>query len=169
MGNTLQRPWTARRAGHPRPPQTDYNHVANQGVKPAPVFPESNDQPAKLSQRHPRQGAAELPAQPHTGAVRSQDASGPLGPQQCRLHRHNVQRWYQSRSASPRASGMWAKASSHVLKPKGRVRPCPASTIFAGWRQLVLPVHLLGLDALLGSVAVRPCTCASPSYRYKRK
>ena len=29
---------------------------------------------------------------------------------------------------------------------------CPASTIFAGWRQLVLPVHLLGLDALLGSV-----------------
>ena len=33
---------------------------------------------------------------------------------------------------------------------------CPASTIFAGWRQLVLPVHLLGLDALLGSVAVRP-------------
>ena len=29
---------------------------------------------------------------------------------------------------------------------------CPASTIFAGWRQLVLPVHLLGLDALLGGV-----------------
>ena len=29
---------------------------------------------------------------------------------------------------------------------------CPASTIFAGWRQSVLPVHLLGLDALLGSV-----------------
>ena len=26
------------------------------------------------------------------------------------------------------------------------------STIFAGWRQSVLPVHLLGLDALLGSV-----------------
>ena len=33
---------------------------------------------------------------------------------------------------------------------------CPASTIFAGWRQLVLPVHLLDLDALLGSVAIRP-------------
>ena len=31
-------------------------------------------------------------------------------------------------------------------------RRCPASTIFAGWRQSVLPVHLLGLDALLGSV-----------------
>ena len=29
---------------------------------------------------------------------------------------------------------------------------CPASTIFASWRQSVLPVHLLGLDALLGSV-----------------
>ena len=29
---------------------------------------------------------------------------------------------------------------------------CPASTIFTGWRQSVLPVHLLGLDALLGSV-----------------
>ena len=29
---------------------------------------------------------------------------------------------------------------------------CPASTIFAGWRQSVLPVHLLGLDALLGCV-----------------
>ena len=29
---------------------------------------------------------------------------------------------------------------------------CPASTIFAGWRQSVLPVHPLGLDALLGSV-----------------
>ena len=33
--------------------------------------------------------------------------------------------------------------------PKER---CPASTIFAGWRQSVLPVHLLGLDALLGCV-----------------
>ena len=30
---------------------------------------------------------------------------------------------------------------------------CPATTIFAGWRQLFLPVHLLGLDALLGNVA----------------
>ena len=29
---------------------------------------------------------------------------------------------------------------------------CSASTIFAGWRQSVLPVHLLGLDALLGCV-----------------
>ena len=32
------------------------------------------------------------------------------------------------------------------------IEACPASTIFAGWRQSVLPVHLLGLDALLGSV-----------------
>ena len=29
---------------------------------------------------------------------------------------------------------------------------CPASTIFAGWRQSVLPVHLLSLTPLLGSV-----------------
>ena len=29
---------------------------------------------------------------------------------------------------------------------------CPASTIFADWRQSVLPVHLLGLAALLSSV-----------------
>ena len=32
------------------------------------------------------------------------------------------------------------------------VTACPASTIFAGWRQSVLPVHLLGLAPLLGSV-----------------
>ena len=33
-----------------------------------------------------------------------------------------------------------------------RRRLCPASSIFAGWRQSVLPVHLLGLAPLLGSV-----------------
>ena len=33
-----------------------------------------------------------------------------------------------------------------------RILGCPASTIFAGWRQSVLPVHLLGLAPLLGSV-----------------
>ena len=33
-----------------------------------------------------------------------------------------------------------------------RKEACPASTIFAGWRQSVLPVHLLGLAPLLGSV-----------------
>ena len=32
------------------------------------------------------------------------------------------------------------------------VTNCPASTIFAGWRQSVLPVHLLGLAPLLGSI-----------------
>ena len=42
--------------------------------------------------------------------------------------------------------------SQTVNKGHGRVERCPASTIFAGWRQSVLPVHLLGLDALLGSV-----------------
>ena len=29
---------------------------------------------------------------------------------------------------------------------------CPASSIFAGWRESVLPVHLLGLAPLLGCV-----------------
>ena len=37
-----------------------------------------------------------------------------------------------------------------VLRTGGTA--CPASTIFAGWRQSVLPVHLLGLAPLLGSV-----------------
>ena len=36
--------------------------------------------------------------------------------------------------------------------PRQRLPCCPASTIFAGWRQSVLPVHLLGLAPLLGSV-----------------
>ena len=41
----------------------------------------------------------------------------------------------------------------HVASTERRtMEDCPASTIFAGWRQSVLPVHLLGLDALLGSV-----------------
>ena len=48
-----------------------------------------------------------------------------------------------------------AEPSARMPAPSLSCR-CPASTIFAGWRQLVLPVHLLGLDALLGSVAVRP-------------
>ena len=33
-----------------------------------------------------------------------------------------------------------------------RTTGCPASTIFAGWRQSVLPVHLLGLAPLLGRI-----------------
>ena len=42
--------------------------------------------------------------------------------------------------------------SGQVIGQCHRRHRCPASTIFAGWRQSVLPVHLLGLDALLGSV-----------------
>ena len=48
------------------------------------------------------------------------------------------------------------RRAAHFLRETvGRVRyggACPASTIFAGWRQSVLPVHLLGLAPLLGSV-----------------
>ena len=39
-----------------------------------------------------------------------------------------------------------------VALGRQRLGVCPASTIFAGWRQSVLPVHLLGLAPLLGSV-----------------
>ena len=42
--------------------------------------------------------------------------------------------------------------AQHGERSPERVTYCPASTIFAGWRQSVLPVHLLGLAALLGSV-----------------
>ena len=59
------------------PLSMDYNCVANQVVKPALVFPESNHQEAyeeNQFRKHLRQGAAELPAQPRPGAVRSQDA-----------------------------------------------------------------------------------------------
>ena len=35
--------------------------------------------------------------------------------------------------------------AQHGERSPERVTYCPASTIFAGWRQSVLPVHLLGL------------------------
>ena len=44
------------------------------------------------------------------------------------------------------------QALTELLRDGDAAIGCPASTIFAGWRQSVLPVHLLGLDALLGSV-----------------
>ena len=49
-----------------------------------------------------------------------------------------LNREIRRRRACPRKGTWWAS--------------CPASTIFAGWRQSVLPVHLLGLAPLLGSV-----------------
>ena len=43
--------------------------------------------------------------------------------------------------------------STSCGRPRCRAKVvCPASTIFAGWRQSVLPVHLLGLAPLLGSI-----------------
>ena len=44
---------------------------------------------------------------------------------------------------------VWLDGLTQKVREGGR---CPASTIFAGWRQSVLPVHLLGLAPLLGSV-----------------
>ena len=64
----------------------------------------------------------------------------------------------------PWAGRYWALPFLTVLAPSARYyrqrgrrhknspTGCPASTIFAGWRQSVLPVHLLGLALLLGSV-----------------
>ena len=43
-------------------------------------------------------------------------------------------------------------SASVLRRAANRSTTCPASTIFAGWRQSVLPVHLLGLAPLLGSV-----------------
>ena len=43
-------------------------------------------------------------------------------------------------------------SAQHGERSPERVTYCPASTIFAGWRQSVLPVHLLGLAPLLGCV-----------------
>ena len=42
--------------------------------------------------------------------------------------------------------------AQHGERSPERVTYCPASTIFAGWRQSVLPVHLLGVAPLLGCV-----------------
>ena len=45
-----------------------------------------------------------------------------------------------------------ARAEGKLTGRRWSISRCPASTIFAGWRQSVLPVHLLGLAPLLGSV-----------------
>ena len=72
--------------------------------------------------------------------------------------------WNNSGSPFPRWPNCWRmpRRTSWPSRPSqwptGRScgpttrRNCPASTIFAGWRQSVLPVHLLGLAPLLGSV-----------------
>ena len=62
------------------------------------------------------------------------------------LHRDTVRKMLDN--ATPQGY----TRQSPPRKPKLEPYTCPASTIFAGWRQSVLPVHLLGLDALLGSV-----------------
>ena len=54
--------------------------------------------------------------------------------------------------AAPDILAFTAFPVSHWQKLWSNNPPVPASTIFAGWRQSVLPVHLLGLDALLGCV-----------------
>ena len=58
---------------HSRPLRTDYDRVANQVVKPAPVIPENNHQEVDVKSKSRNQEAAKLPAQPRPGTVRSQD------------------------------------------------------------------------------------------------
>ena len=65
----------------------------------------------------------------------------------------HYERQYQQRAL--RAAKRRAAQLGYQLVPMsdaGDRTTCPASTIFAGWRQSVLPVHLLGLAPLLGSV-----------------
>ena len=61
-------------------------------------------------------------------------------------HRETVKRLIQEGNLTATKYG-----NKWTIK-RDRLHVCPASTIFAGWRQSVLPVHLLGLDALLGCV-----------------
>ena len=58
-------------------------------------------------------------------------------------------------SGIPTLAAGSAPGTSPVLQTQtesGQGQHCPASTIFAGWRQSVLPVHLLGVAPLLGCV-----------------
>ena len=71
-------------------------------------------------------------------------AQGSQGP---RVYRFSAQRVRVTRRRKP-GEVLWAVYRQNLDGSE----PCPASTIFAGWRQSVLPVHLLGLAPLLGSV-----------------
>ena len=54
---------------------------------------------------------------------------------------------------NPPSTCLCRPASAQVWRPIPEpAKGCPASTISASWRQSVLPVHLLGLAALLGRV-----------------
>ena len=66
----------------------------------------------------------------------------------CRLVLSFLSQFFQSR----RHFSSQAKDRSTTHRFGSTTKVCPASTIFAGWRQSVLPVHLLGLAPLLGSV-----------------
>ena len=66
-------------------------------------------------------------------------------------------RYHQRQGRRHKKITDWARQMVMLLRRWLPHRPlvlvgCPASTIFAGWRQSVLPVHLLGLAPLLGSI-----------------
>ena len=66
--------------------------------------------------------------------------------------RNLIERAFNKLKQWRRIATRYDRKSLYFLSALHLVASCPASTIFAGWRQSVLPVHLLGLDALLGSV-----------------
>ena len=69
-------------------------------------------------------------------------------PEEAALHPH-PERWSGSLGCVLcMATDVELRSHTHELW----CAPCPASTILAGWRQSVLPVHLLGLTPLLGCV-----------------
>ena len=61
-------------------------------------------------------------------------------------------RWDTPPNTEPTDRPDWAIVNLARKHYGFQLPTCPASTIFAGWRQSVLPVHLLGLAPLLGSV-----------------
>ena len=89
--------------------------------------------------------------------------AGPAGPPGPDFHWHGAAALERRAAGPPSAPGL-AQRLRLPQPPVAPQRPahrrgalvhggfCPASTIFAGWRQSVLPVHLLGLAPLLGSV-----------------
>ncbi len=63
--------------------------------------------------------------------------------------------WNRAQRTKGRPAGCHQRGTERPIRGTighHRVRRCPASTIFAGWRQSVLPVHLLGVAPLLGCV-----------------
>ena len=78
------------------------------------------------------------------------DSCAPRGAEESEVLFTLIAERYERRSLGITSSLVFSEWERIFANPMATA--CPASTIFAGWRQSVLPVHLLGLAALLGSV-----------------